>query len=99
MSLLWLYASIVHSLFKKLLYHTKIVFISVLFYMLVAYFFVSSVPFPTLLNDSALQKPDPNGYIDVECHPVISIPAPHHEVQYCDVSFYYNNNNSHIIIR
>ena len=90
---MWLY---VCSLFQKLLYHTKIVFISVLFFLLVAYFFVSSVPFPTLLNDSALQKPDPNGYIDVECHPVISIPAPHHEVQYSEVSFYYNN--SHTII-
>ena len=50
-----------------------------------------SVPFPMLLNVSVLQKPDPNGYMDVECHPIISIPAPHDEVQYSEVSsfFYY----------
>ena len=24
-------------------------------------------------------------YVDVVCHPIISIPAPHHEVQYREV--------------
>ena len=38
-----------------------------------------------LLNDSALQKPDPNGCIVAAFHPNISIPAPHHEVQYIEV--------------
>ena len=50
--------------------------------------------FHSLCNVSALQKPDPNGYMDVECHPIISIPAPHDVVQYSEVSsfllYYYN---------
>ena len=50
--------------------------------------------FQSLCNLFALQKPDPNGYMDVECHPIISIPAPHDEVQYSEVSsfllYYYN---------
>ena len=37
---------------------------------------------------------DPNDYMDVECHPIISIHAPHNEVQYSEVSsfllYYYN---------
>ena len=46
-------------------------------FLLVAYLLVSNVSFFMLLNDSALQKLNPEGYIDVECHPVISVPAPH----------------------
>ena len=53
-------------------------------FLLVAYFLVSSVSFFMLLNDSALQKLNPRGYNDVECHQVIVIPAPHHEVQYSE---------------
>ena len=34
---------------------------------------------------SALQKSETSGYIEVECHPIISIPAPHDEVQYSEV--------------
>ena len=41
--------------------------------------------FHSLCNESALQKP-PNGYMVVECHPIISIPAPHDAVQYSEVS-------------
>ena len=57
-----------------------------------------SVPFPMLHNVSVLQKPDPNGYMDVKCHPVISIPAPHDEVQYSEVSpfFLLYNYNLHV---
>ena len=57
-------------------------------------FILVYILFHSLCNVSALQKPDPNGYMDVECCPIISIPAPHDEVQYSEVRtfllLYYN---------
>ena len=37
------------------------------------------------VNVSAFQKSELGGYLDVVCHPIISIPAPHDEVQYSEV--------------
>ena len=37
------------------------------------------------VNISDLQKSETNGYMVVECHPIISIPVPHAEVKYSEV--------------
>ena len=45
-----------------------------------------SVLFPTCIREYAptLQTSETH-YMDVACHPIISIPAPHHKVQYSEV--------------